>query len=238
MHAKLKIKMQAHDPIAVLSPHIDDAIFSCWHLLGQPDVTVINVFAGIPKSGTKTLWDWMCGEPDSVAMMHKRLSENKTVLKNTGVNYINFDYLDRQYKPVKYNVAEMADRLLAQIKSNPVFYAPLAGGKLWRHPDHVTIRDLGKELKKRGKKVIFYADIPYMQMPFGPISAYRVRMSRRASKLLKFKLTARISELNNLEQKLKNESMHEFKSQFKATNLMSFGTLGRQANCKWEVTFE
>jgi len=34
-------------PIAILSPHFDDAVLSCWQLLsGSGDVVVINVFAG------------------------------------------------------------------------------------------------------------------------------------------------------------------------------------------------
>jgi hypothetical protein len=45
-------------PIAILSPHPDDAVLSCWHLLSDPgEARVINVFAGIPPPGRTGWWD-------------------------------------------------------------------------------------------------------------------------------------------------------------------------------------
>ena len=36
----------------VLSPHLDDAVLSCWHVLGREgDVRVVNVFTGSPEDG-------------------------------------------------------------------------------------------------------------------------------------------------------------------------------------------
>lgn len=38
-------------PIVIVSPHPDDAVLSCWHLLDDPgQVSVINVFAGVPPT--------------------------------------------------------------------------------------------------------------------------------------------------------------------------------------------
>ncbi len=42
---------------AILSPHLDDAVLSCWHLLEQPgELIVINVFAGVPEDGGRLAW--------------------------------------------------------------------------------------------------------------------------------------------------------------------------------------
>ena len=42
----------------ILSPHFDDAVLSCWHLLASAgEVLVVNVFAGEPPAGTLGWWD-------------------------------------------------------------------------------------------------------------------------------------------------------------------------------------
>ena len=42
----------------ILSPHFDDAVLSCWHLLaGAGEVLVVNVFAGEPAAGVLGWWD-------------------------------------------------------------------------------------------------------------------------------------------------------------------------------------
>jgi hypothetical protein len=41
----------------ILSPHLDDAVLSCWHLLTGPgEVEVINVFAGVPADLGAPAW--------------------------------------------------------------------------------------------------------------------------------------------------------------------------------------
>ena len=52
----------------ILSPHFDDAILSCWHLLASAgEVLVVNVFAGEPPAGTLGWWDELAGATDSAA---------------------------------------------------------------------------------------------------------------------------------------------------------------------------
>jgi LmbE family N-acetylglucosaminyl deacetylase len=39
-------------PLVILSPHLDDAVWSCFSLLArEQDVVVATVFAGIPDGG-------------------------------------------------------------------------------------------------------------------------------------------------------------------------------------------
>jgi len=58
-------------PVAILSPHHDDAVLSCWHVLSGPgEVLVINVFAGIPgPQGGDRAWDRGAGVSDSAAAL-------------------------------------------------------------------------------------------------------------------------------------------------------------------------
>lgn len=223
--------------MVILSPHIDDAVFSCWHLITQPDATVVNVFAGIPPKGTKTIWDRFCGEPDSALMMQKRLHENELVLRSRSIAFLNLDYLDQQYRSNDIDLGELSNSLLESFDRNFEFYAPLAAGIFWRHHDHLVLREVGKLLLDKGRKVSFYADIPYMQMPVDLNKGYLRRMNQRTSKLLKTPLRGEITNLKPAEQELKRQAMHQFKSQYKMTNLMALNTLSRNTNISKEVTF-
>ena len=51
--SRLRVEEQA--PELVLSPHWDDAVLDCWSLLASSrELTVVNVFAGIP--GPNPMW--------------------------------------------------------------------------------------------------------------------------------------------------------------------------------------
>ena len=57
--------------LVLLSPHLDDAVLSCWHVLSSSaDVVVLNVFTAIPPAGTQTpRWDRVTGSDDSADRM-------------------------------------------------------------------------------------------------------------------------------------------------------------------------
>src|SRR5580765_515812 len=53
-------------PVVVLSPHLDDAVLSCWSVLRGPEpVQAVNVFAAPPRTGFVTRYDRICGAHDS-----------------------------------------------------------------------------------------------------------------------------------------------------------------------------
>ncbi len=223
----------------ILSPHFDDAVFSCWNLLHDKNVSVITVFAGIPPRGTRTLWDRVCGEADSKVMVLKRIEENKTVLKANEVKSYNFNFLDRQYRQDKLDVSKIVNSILKKTSEEDiVYYAPLAGSKLWRHPDHIALREVGKELLKKGESVYFYADIPYMQMPSRTYESYIKEMDKRASALLDRIVSTKIIQLTSKDQKAKVKAMKQYKTQYKMTNLTSFGSLSRRKNIEKEIIFK
>src|SRR5947209_11021029 len=57
-------------PIVLLSPHLDDAVWACFSLLGR-DTVVSTAFAGIPR-GEPGWWDATCGITDSAANVRAR----------------------------------------------------------------------------------------------------------------------------------------------------------------------
>ncbi len=221
----------------ILSPHLDDAVFSCWHLITQPDAEVITIFAGIPASNTATLWDRLCGERNSAVMMRRRRTENESALRANGISYRNLDYLDTQYLHGKRNITEIADVLLSEIAPESHFYVPLANSRLWRHPDHVAVRKVGEMLLRAGRKVSFYADIPYMQMPSHVTSERSDKILKAARQQFENIASVEFHELTKKDQGVKRAVMMKYQSQYSKTNLVSFGTLKRHANLERELVF-
>ena len=67
-------------PVAILSPHLDDAVLSCWSLLdSDDDVAVVTVFTGAPEPGFVSTWDADAGV-DSATRMAQRIEENRKAL--------------------------------------------------------------------------------------------------------------------------------------------------------------
>jgi hypothetical protein len=82
----------------VLSPHLDDAVLSCWHLLAGGDTTVVTVFAGVPEPGTCGWSDRLTGASDSAARVRERLGEDTRAPALAGASSGRLDLLDEQYR--------------------------------------------------------------------------------------------------------------------------------------------
>ena len=147
-------------PTVILSPHLDDAVLSCWHVLGGPgDVTVITVFAGSPPSESgASWWDRLTGAKDSAARMEERRAEDREALRVAGRTAVHLDFLDQQYEPVDQSVERIVSRLRELIDTDPVVYAPAALGD---HDDHEQVRAAALELAASGQTVHLYADHPH-----------------------------------------------------------------------------
>ena len=222
----------------ILSPHFDDAVFSCWHLINQPSSEVITVFAGVPPDKTSTLWDKLCGQSDSVQMMQKRIEENKSALSATSNSYRNLDFLDHQYISTKKDLLqEITDNVLSLASPDSHFFVPLAMGNLWSHPDHIMVREVGVLLLSRGEKVSFYADVPYMWIPSRLSKKYKERVIKKLGHFFNKDFSVQVFELNKDEQNNKLLAMKKYRSQYNMTNLVSLGTLKRKANLQREVYF-
>ena len=150
----------AAQPVVILSPHLDDAVLSCWHLLcGPGDVGVINVFAGSPPPGAgASWWDRKTGATDSAARMEERRAEDREAFAIAGRTATSLDFLDEQYDPPDQSVEEIASKLRELIAPEAVVYAPAALGE---HGDHRRVRGAALELAASGQHVRLYADHPH-----------------------------------------------------------------------------
>lgn len=149
--------------IAVVSPHLDDAVYSAWNWLsGAADVTVISVFAGVPPTGTPPApYDDLTVSADPGERMAQRRLEDDAVCRSKGWRNIHLDFLDAPYRdgPIDVNLLDHAlDDVLP--RSVDLVLGPAAIGL---HSDHIFARDsLLRVMSSSGTQALrLYADLPY-----------------------------------------------------------------------------
>jgi LmbE family N-acetylglucosaminyl deacetylase len=168
----------------VLSPHLDDAVFSTWHILSSPyAVRPITVFAGSPESGWVTGLDRAHGADDSAAWMRRRWADDRAALALAGREPIHVHLLDAQYRAylipslgaaidadptdfISLVAAEDSVRIepdylmrwLEPLIDADVIYGPVGIGG---HPDHRDVGRFAVALAAQGREVRLYADTPY-----------------------------------------------------------------------------
>jgi hypothetical protein len=144
----------------ILSPHLDDAVLSCWHVLdGRSEVTVVNVFTGSPPQGAPVAyWDRLTGARDSVQRMRERHAEDRRAMAMTGRRALHLDLLDKQYRRGDPCAEQLRHRLVEVLDPHATVWAP-AG--LRHHRDHELVRDAALELAEAGWSVAIYADLPH-----------------------------------------------------------------------------
>jgi LmbE family N-acetylglucosaminyl deacetylase len=149
------------DPDAViLSPHFDDAVLSCWHVLASAgEVLVVNVFAGEPPAGTLGWWDELAGATDSAATVRTRVQEDRQALARTGRASVNLPFLDSQYREGDQAPGEIVQALRGVLVAGARIYAPASLGD--HHPDHTAVRAAALALHAEGADVTLYADLPH-----------------------------------------------------------------------------
>jgi len=161
-------------PLVILSPHLDDAVLSCWHLLEGPgDVRVVNVFAGKPPPDAAAgWWDELSGRRDSGQAVDERVAEDRAALALAGREPLNLDFLDHQYRRCDQPLAPVVRALrpalapgalvLAPCALGPALHAPIAReAGTEPHPDHVAVRSAALALRSEGLAVALYADFPH-----------------------------------------------------------------------------
>jgi LmbE family N-acetylglucosaminyl deacetylase len=147
--------------IAILSPHLDDAVLSCWSVLtsNEEEVRVVNVFAGLPdREAPLGVWDSLTGASSSRARMAERIAEDRDVLARLGHESVDLQLLDSQYMTRVRDSQEVLNEILPATAEARLVYSPAGIGG---HPDHLDVRVAAGALRRRGKSVALYADLPY-----------------------------------------------------------------------------
>jgi LmbE family N-acetylglucosaminyl deacetylase len=153
-----------HAPVVVVSPHYDDAIFSCGELLSMlPTSTVLTVCTGVPENDAlSTDWDRRCGFSSARQAMQARCLENAAALSVLDASGVDLGFLDSQYIAGSRMDSELlADTVasnIEQLKPSSVIF-PLG----LFHKDHIHISDTFVTICGRypGINWMVYEDIPY-----------------------------------------------------------------------------
>ncbi len=172
-----------------LSPHYDDAIYSCGGRIAQltdagETVQILTLMAGIPHlplPDTPIVQDnhqrWQAGENP----VHQRREEDQAAARLVGASVQYAELLDCIYRTADgaalYATEESLwggvhpdDPAIPQLRAIPLpagitaLYAPLGVGD---HVDHLLVRDWALEIvaQKPTFPVIFYEEFPYMRDP-------------------------------------------------------------------------
>ena len=220
----------------ILSPHFDDGIFSVYSILSDPKTNsrLMTIFSSPPNSKKNTFWDFVCTGKTSVETMKIRKTENNKISDILDIPVIDLDFLDNQYDNdkdpdlIKKNILKYID------KSSTVIYAPLAMSVIYKHPDHVLVRNIAIELLKEGFNVFFYADIPYVNTFKTKTNSLIIFLKDTTGE--DFVSSIKILPKSSIKDKF--NCMRIYKSQFKMTNLTSIGRLSNPRYFAREIVFK
>ncbi|HEY1608923.1 MAG TPA: PIG-L family deacetylase [Paraburkholderia sp.] len=153
------------EPCFVVSPHLDDAVFSCGMLLStHPGSVVCTVFAGEPRKRLVTPWDTAAGFADSHEAMHMRWREDHHALSLCGARAVRLSFLDSQYAALP-EPAEIAEGIASAWRESGIerLIVPLG----LHHSDHLATAEGCALLLREGRlrACIAYEDALYRTHP-------------------------------------------------------------------------
>ncbi|MBO9353803.1 PIG-L family deacetylase [Bordetella petrii] len=133
--------MDVPGKVLAISPHFDDAVFSCgaW-LAACPGSTVLTVYSGVPPS-TAPLpdWDRRCGFQRADQAMMARYEENRAAMAVLGARGLGLGLLDDQYHGPPLEAGRITGMLATALTTlqPDIVLAPLG----LFHRDHVRVAD-------------------------------------------------------------------------------------------------
>lgn len=227
------------DREVILSPHLDDAVLSCWHRLERPGTQVVTVFAGIPLQHVVSDWDAASGFRTPSEAIHTRRLENLAALRHTPSTAVDLDFVEHAYATNPPDIDQIAESVLRSTSRDAAFVAA-AGLSLYlrkTHPDHETTRAVGKRLMDLGRTVLFYADIPYI-LPRFRYTDWPARLSLDGvKKRLGVDVASEPYELSEEERSRKRQALQAYRSQVPLLLSGYRHALARPEAYRWEVIF-
>lgn len=141
-----------------ISPHYDDAVFSCGKLIAiMEEPTVLTVFGGMPKNKEVcTAYDQKSGFNSAEEAIIARRGEDSVALTTIGAKQVWFDVPDNQYSEER-DYEEVVHWLTRAFKDYAEVFIPL--GLL--HPDHIITGELLRGMVDDKRDYYVYMDMPY-----------------------------------------------------------------------------
>lgn len=149
-----------------ISPHLDDAVFSCgdW-LAAHPGTVVVTVFAGVPANvPAHTEWDARCGFTSAMQAITVRRAEDHAALEWLGCTASWLPFSDAQYGDTPSRDA-LAAALDGALRGDRLDTLLMPIGLF--HSDHLLVHAALRTLLPalRPAAVIAYEDVPYRSQP-------------------------------------------------------------------------
>ena len=199
MSRELHDRVARLGPVLVISPHFDDAIFSCGALLAAHHGSrTVTVFGGAPATPVSTVWDRDAGFADSNEAVAARRQEDAQAHAQVSATVHHLGFCDSQYgqTPTVTELERALYRLVEKRTADAVF-VPLG----LFHSDHVLVHEaalmlmhklperlwIGYEdaLYRRGRgvvqeRIVALAAQGIVATPVSPTTAADGRQKRRA----------------------------------------------------------
>ncbi|WP_420991911.1 PIG-L family deacetylase [Cupriavidus sp. 30B13] len=148
-------------PALVVSPHLDDAVFSCGELLAaRPGSVVVTVLAGLPPAGAPAPpWDAAAGFAEARQAVLARREEDRAALAMLDAEAVWMPFLDGQYGAAA-PVAALAAALALAVAERPGLQVVAPAGI--HHSDHFLVHEacarVWAALHRPGTPWLFYED--------------------------------------------------------------------------------
>jgi LmbE family N-acetylglucosaminyl deacetylase len=147
-------------PLAVLSPHLDDGVFSLGAAIAgaQGEVRIVTVLAGDPESGLPAgEWDARAGFGAAREATRARRDEDERACRDLGARPVWLPFNDHQYARGGDD-----DEIWVQLeKALAGVMTVLVPGFPLMHEDHVWLAGLVRERGLPGRRVGYYVEQPY-----------------------------------------------------------------------------
>ncbi|MFA5885692.1 MAG: PIG-L family deacetylase [Acidimicrobiia bacterium] len=158
------------DRIVVISPHLDDAVLGCAHLIAaHPGTTVISIFTGRPEAYPDPLerWDALCGFVPGDDVLEARRAEDAAALATLDAAPVWLGLVEHQYLPrdAWAGPDAIVDALEAAVReaAPTAVLAPFGLG----NPDHDAAHDAAMLVRARVPEPAWflYEDMGYKHIP-------------------------------------------------------------------------
>ena len=166
-------------PLLILSPHLDDAVLSCFALLAREEpADVVTVFTGAPDPPVTTPWVAQTGFADSTASMAARLLEDEAAFaglphRRSQLGLLDLDFAAAPRPSADREAIVEAVREWSRASAGGVVAAPAGAGRRRRrrlrsgdvllHPDHLFVRDAALAAARSSEEItlLLYEELPY-----------------------------------------------------------------------------
>ena len=163
------LPLSVDQTLVVVSPHLDDAVFSLGATLAEAarkEMAVINltVFAGDPSSGARpSNWDRKAGFPSAGAAARARRAEDAAACALVGMTPVWLPFLDHPYRGDHRDIdhTEVWSAVKPVVKRADLVLVP---GFPLDHPDHAWVTRLIYEHEEELGSIGQYVEQPYAEL--------------------------------------------------------------------------